>query len=139
MACFRMAFFVFSCWNFDFSCGGFRYFVFSRGIISSFHMALFRLFIFSRGVFSRGIISGRKEEMAQTNHHTWVQVSLCAAFFYLKDRNILRLTASKAQIKALAMLIVVSMFSYELFPKCLFLVRGRNTPSDSELALNKWE
>ena len=40
--------------------------------------------------------------------------------FYLKDRNILRLTASKARIKALGMLIVVSVFSYELFPKCLF-------------------
>ena len=43
---------VFSCWNFDFACGGFRYFVFSRGVISSFRMAFFRLFAWRHFVFS---------------------------------------------------------------------------------------
>ena len=60
---------VFLYWNFDFSCGGFRYFVFSRGVISSFRMALFRLFAWRLFVFWRGVISGRKDEMAQTSHH----------------------------------------------------------------------
>ena len=67
---FAWRFFVFSRWNFVFSRGGFRLFVFSPGVISSFRlfawrffvfssfrMASFRLFVFSRGVFSR-----RKDE-----------------------------------------------------------------------------
>ena len=68
--------FVFSCWNFDFSCGGFRYFVFSRGVILSFplfawryfvRLFAWRLFVF---FFLRGVISGRKDDMAQTSHHS---------------------------------------------------------------------
>ena len=59
-------FFFFSRWNFDFSCSGFRYFVFSRGVISSFRMAIFRLFAWR--LFAC-VISRRKDEMAQTSHH----------------------------------------------------------------------
>ena len=68
-------FFVFSCWNFDFPRGGFRYFIFLCGVISSlsiFHgvISSFHLFAWCLFVFSRGVISGQKDEMAQ--YQQWV-------------------------------------------------------------------
>ena len=39
-------------------------------VFSSFRVASFRLFVFSHGVISR-----RKDEMAQTSHHIWTLVN----------------------------------------------------------------
>ena len=77
---FAWRFFVFSRSFFVISHGGFRYFVFSPGVISSFcyfAWRIFRYFVFSLGVISswrRAITRGEKtkkrnSEMTQTSHH----------------------------------------------------------------------
>ena len=83
---FRVALFVWRYFVFSlgvlssFRCFGWRLFawrlfVFSPGVISSFRVALFRLFawrlfVWRYFVFLHGVISGRKDEIAQTSHHT---------------------------------------------------------------------
>ena len=72
-----MAFFVIS----SFCVASFRYFVFSRGVISLFRVALFRLFAWRYFVILRGVISWQKDEKAQISHHTH-------ALFMILDFNV---------------------------------------------------
>ena len=70
---FRVAGFIISCFRVVlFRLFAWRYFVFS-----SFRVASFRLF-----VFSRGIILGRKYEMAQTSHHNHLYSETFLFFFF---------------------------------------------------------
>ena len=83
--CFFFLFFVFSCWNFDFSCSGFRYFVFSRGVISSFRMALFLFFVFSRDIFSSFSVALLRGE--KTKGHKLATIVLYIVFKWNRDTN----------------------------------------------------